>query len=73
MAYKEKNGFGEAKFPFMSTEYSDQSIDYTKEVCPVAKGLRARTVNLFLHPSWEEVHIERCIDVFKQVLQEHLK
>ena len=73
LAYKEKNGFGEAKFPFMSKEYSDQSIDYTKELCPVAKGLRAKTVNLFLHPSWEEIHIERCIDVFKQVIAAHLK
>ena len=73
LAYKEKNGFGEAKFPFMSAEYSDQTVDYKKQLCPVAKSLRAKTVNLFLHPSWEEVHIQRCIDVFKQVLEENLK
>ena len=73
LAYKEKNGFGEAKFPFMSAEYSDQTVDYKKQLCPVAKSLRAKTVNLFLHPSWDVVHIHRCIDVFKQVLEENLK
>jgi dTDP-4-amino-4,6-dideoxygalactose transaminase len=73
LAYKGKNGFGEAKFPFMSKEYSDQSIDYTKDLCPVAKALRYKTVNLFLHPTWEKAHIQRCIDVFKQIINENLK
>ena len=73
MAYREKNGFGEVKFPFFSKEYSDQSVDYTKQLCPVAKSLRARTVSLFLHPSWEEKHIERTIEVFTRVLEDNLK
>ena len=73
-AYKQLNGFGTAKFPFKSSEYTDpQSIQYDKVVCPVAKKLRYETVNLFLHPSWEEVHIQRCISGFKKVIREHLK
>ena len=62
-AYAELRGFGEADFPFHSREYTDpESVKYTECSCPVAHSLRARTVSLFLHPSWEEVHIQRCID-----------
>ena len=42
-------------------------------MCPVAHSLRARTVNLFLHPTWEKEHIQRVIDVFVSVLNAHLK
>ena len=73
-AYKEGNGFGDAKFPFKSTEYTDaKSADYSNVVCPMAKSLRDRTVSLFLHPSWERHHIERCIEGVKAVIAEHLK
>lgn len=78
-AYKEKAyvdgvGFGTAGFPFKSREYTDpKSVDYTNVNCPVAHRLRFETVNLFLHPSWEETHIERCIDGLKTVLAAHLK
>ena len=73
-AYKEQNGFGSAKFPFKSAEYADPaSTDYSNVKCPVANNLRNMTVCLFLHPSWSEVHIERCIAGFKKVLKEHLK
>lgn len=73
-AYKEQNGFGEAKFPFKSKEYTDpKSADYTNVVCPKAKSLRAETFSLFLHPTWEEVHIQRCIDATKEVLSKHTK
>lgn len=73
MAYREKNGFGSHKFPFFSAEYTRDDLDYTKQVCPVAKSLRAKTVCLFLHPSWEEHHIAFCIDGFKKVIAENLK
>jgi dTDP-4-amino-4,6-dideoxygalactose transaminase len=73
-AYQEHNGFGAAKFPFRSSEYTDpQAVDYHKDLCPVAHSLRARTINLFLHPSWERVHIQRCIDALQTVLQDHLR
>lgn len=74
-AYLEHNGFGEtAKFPFRSKEYTDESsVRYDKVLCPVAKTLRSETVSLFLHPSWEEVHIQRCIDAVTEVIKKHLK
>lgn len=73
-AYQEKNGFGTAKFPFCSSEYTDPAaVDYSKVVCPTAKRLRDETVSLFLHPTWEEVHIKRCIDGVKTVLARHIK
>ncbi len=73
-AYKEHGGFGTSNFPFESSEYTDpKSVDYKSVVCPRAKSLRDRTVCLFLHPSWEETHIERCINGLKTVLANHTK
>lgn len=73
VAYKEKNGFGYAKFPFYSKEYTRGELDYTKQVCPVAKSLRAKTVCLFLHPTWEREHIGYCIRGLKKVIQKNIK
>ena len=67
-AYREKQGFGSANFPFQSTEYTRESLDYTKILCPVAKLLRAKTICLFLHPTWEKEHIQYCIDKVMEVL-----
>lgn len=73
-AYVEHEGFGSAKFPFESKEYADPAaVDYTKAFCPVAHDLRFATVCLFLHPSWEEVHINRCIEGLTEALKKHLK
>ncbi len=73
-AYAEQNGFGSAGFPFKSTEYGDPaSLDYTKALCPVARSLRAVTVNLFLHPTWEKEHIQACIAGVNAVIADHLK
>ncbi len=73
-AYRQHNGFGSAKFPFESKEYTDPTrVDYANVLCPMAKSLRDCTVSLFLHPSWERVHIERCIEGVRAVLSEHLK
>jgi len=73
-AYKELNGFGTARFPFKSAEYTDpRSVEYGKTVCPVAKSLRDRTLSLFLHPSWEEAHIRKCIAGFKKVMNSCIK
>jgi dTDP-4-amino-4,6-dideoxygalactose transaminase len=73
IAYKEKNGFGSSKFPFASKEYTRENLDYSKQVCPVAKSLRAKTVCLFLHPTWEQEHIRYCIEGMKSVIGDHLK
>jgi len=73
-AYKKHNGFGSAKFPFESEEYADkEAVRYDKASCPKARHLRSETVCLFLHPSWEEEHINRCIDSFKAIIEKHLK
>lgn len=73
-AYKEHNGFGTAKFPFEAKEFTNpESVKYDQVVCPHAKALREETVCLFLHPSWEEVHIERCIEGMKAAIAKHLK
>lgn len=73
-AYKELNGFGTAKFPFKSNEYTDvSSVKYADALCPNAKRLRDVTFSVFLHPSWEEHHIQRCIEGVKKVLAAHLK
>jgi len=73
-AYKELNGFGAAKFPFKSSEYTDpKAADYSNVLCPTAKKLRFETVCLFLHPTWEEIHINKCIEGLKNVLGRHVK
>ena len=72
-AYKELRGFGSAHFPFNSKEYNPKGINYNDVVCPVAKSMRARTINLFLHPTWEETHIQRVIDAFTEIHNAHLK
>lgn len=73
-SYKELNGFGTAKFPFKSTEYTNpDATQYGNVLCPTAKKLRDLTVSLFLHPTWDEVHIQRCIDGVKKVLAKHKK
>lgn len=73
-AYRELNGFGTAKFPFKSTEYTNpDSVKYTEVLSPNAKRLRDVTFSLFLHPTWDEVHIQRCIAGTKKVLKDHAK
>ncbi len=70
--YREHNGFGSARFPFESKEYTDASAaDYTTVSCEVAASLRSRTLSLYLHPTWEEEDIRICIDYFKKVLAKH--
>ena len=73
-AYSENIGFGSVNFPFNSSEYTDAtSVNYKEANCPVAHDLRSKTVCLFLHPSWEPVHIEKCIEGFKAALAKHYK
>lgn len=69
-AYRELNGFGTAKFPFHSKEYTDPGqVKYAENHCAVANQLRECTVSLFLHPSWEKKHIQWCIDGVVKVLE----
>ena len=73
-AYSDNIGFGSVNFPFNSKEYTNPAmVDYKNNSCPVAHRLRSETISLFLHPSWEEVHIEKCIEGLKTILQKHYK
>ncbi len=73
-AYKEHNGFGKVKFPFESKEFTNKaSVQYNNVYCKKAHSLRTETVCLFLHPSWEEEHINICINGFKDIIAKHLK
>lgn len=73
-AYKELNGFGSTKFPFLSKEFTNpEAVKYTGVTCPVAKKLRNCTFSLFLHPSWEKEHINACINGVKTVLNANMK
>lgn len=72
--YREHNGFGSAKFPFQSKEYTEAAtVDYTKVTCEVAASLRSKTLSLYLHPTWEEEDIRVCINYFVKVLEKHYK
>ncbi len=73
-AYRELNGFGSAKFPFMSQEYTDPNqVKYSEAHCAKANRLRDKTVSVFLHPSWEPRHIEICIRGLTKVLQHYTR
>lgn len=69
-AYRELQGFGQARFPFFSKEYTNpETVDYKKTLCPTAHQLRKETVSLFLHPTWEPEHIQACIDAVIRLLE----
>lgn len=73
-AYRELRGFGTAQFPFMSEEFTNpESVKYSELFCPTAHQLRNETVSLFLHPTWEPIHIERCIEGVLKILKKKLK
>jgi len=73
-AYRELKGFGKAQFPFKSKEFTNsESVKFNEIFCPTAHRLRNETVSLFLHPTWEPVHIERCIEGVLEILKEQRK
>ncbi|HBN85970.1 MAG TPA: hypothetical protein DDZ89_19255 [Clostridiales bacterium] len=73
-AYRDHNGFGAHKFPFESKEFTNpESVNYKDNFCETANSLRKQTVSLFLHPTWEEVHIQRCIDGLLATIKKHVK
>ena len=42
---------------------------YSGPRCPNAEAVRARTLVLLLHPTWERTHVDRCIAAVKKVLR----
>ena len=58
-AYREHNGFGKAKFPFRSKEYTNpESVKYTENFCPNAAWLEERTFFTVVHPTLQREHME---------------
>ncbi|NLG14586.1 MAG: DegT/DnrJ/EryC1/StrS family aminotransferase [Lentisphaerae bacterium] len=68
--YVEKNGFGEAKYPFRDPKARD--IDYSKVKCEKAAWLTDRTMSFFTHPVYEVEHIQAYIDAFKKVANAYM-
>lgn len=68
-AYQEHNGFGRAKFPFRSREYTDPaSVRYDQVSCPNAAWLEERTFITLCHPMLEESHMRLIAAAIKKVL-----
>ncbi len=72
-AYLEHNGFGRAKFPFHSKEYTDPSaVEYDKVFCPNAAWLEERTFCFPCHPVYDDEHVDLMIKAWEKVY-EHYK
>ena len=68
-AYQEHQGFGRAKFPFKSREYTDPaSVRYDEVSCPKAAWLEERTFITLCHPMLEESHLRLIAAAIKKVL-----
>jgi len=73
-AYQELNGFGKAKFPFKSKEYtSPESVRYDKVFCPNAAWLEERTFIVHVYPTLEERHIKLFGEAIKKVAAAYAK
>jgi|UniRef100_A0A7V3YI62 dTDP-4-amino-4,6-dideoxygalactose transaminase len=69
-AFLKHNGFGRAKFPFRSKEYTDpKSVEYDKVHCPNAAWLEERTFCFPCHPVYEDRHVDLMIAAFDKVYQ----
>jgi len=71
-AFTEHNGFGRAKFPFRSKEYTDpKSVQYKKANCPNAAWLEERTFIVHCYPTLEESHMRLIAEGIKKVLRHY--
>jgi dTDP-4-amino-4,6-dideoxygalactose transaminase len=73
-AFLDHNGFGDAKFPFESEEYSDRrAVDYDRVFCPNAAWLEDRTFIVHCYPTLEAEHMELIADGILKVLDHYSK
>jgi len=57
-AFQEHNSFGDSKFPFKSSEYTNpDSVDYSAVDVPNAVWHQSRTFITFVFPTYEESHM----------------
>ncbi|OGS21689.1 MAG: aminotransferase DegT [Elusimicrobia bacterium RIFOXYA2_FULL_40_6] len=69
-AYQQHNGFGKAKFPFESKEYTDpKSVQYDKVKCEMSAWLENRTFITLCHPMLEEKHMKLIAQAIKKTIQ----
>ncbi len=69
-AYREHNGFGKAKFPFRSKEYTDPgSVKYDKVQCKNSAWCEERTFITMCHPRLEEKHMKVIAGAIKKVVR----
>ncbi|MCD5390605.1 DegT/DnrJ/EryC1/StrS family aminotransferase [candidate division NPL-UPA2 bacterium] len=72
--YREHRGFGKAKFPFESKEYTNpESVKYEDNYCPNAAWLEERTFITLCHPRLEEEHMRLIGKAIKKVAQAYAK
>lgn len=73
-AYIEHNGFGSARFPFESKEYTDPaSVQYDKVLCQNSAYLEERTFIAQCHPRLEERHMRLIAEAIKKVAAHYAK
>jgi len=73
-AYLEHRGFGEARFPFKSKEYTDpESVQYDRVHCSNAAWLEERTFIVHCYPTLEEEHMRLIAEGIKKVLSYYRK
>lgn len=72
-AYIDHNGFGTAKFPFNSKEYTEaRSVDYRNVICENAAWVEERTFCFPTHPVYEDRHVDAMVAAFEKVYK-HFK
>jgi dTDP-4-amino-4,6-dideoxygalactose transaminase len=68
-AYQEHNGFGRARFPFRSQEFTDPAaVRYDQAFCPNAAWLEERTFIVLCHPRLEVEHTDLIARAIRKVL-----
>ena len=73
-AFTEHVGFGTAKFPFESKEYTRaEAVDYSGFICKNASWLEQRTCTFPVHPVYTEKHIQYMIKAFNKVADVYMR
>jgi len=70
-AFTARKGFGTFGYPF--NDPRARNIDYTKFNCKMAHWLTDRTISFWVHPTYEEKHIQADIDAFNKVAEAYMK
>ena len=70
-AFTARKGFGTFGCPF--NDPRARNIDYTKFNCKMAHWLTDRTISFWVHPTYEEKHIQADIDAFNKVAEAYMK